>query len=99
MIKRKWEDEELTLESFAQYLLKLYPWWSTESVDEMVAEAGSVDALAMKASRRKYSEAEDYWCVQGCCVVTWHPVLGNTGGMGLPGCKCELLEDPRGEKL
>lgn len=44
---------------------------------------------------REHAEARIYTCVYGACSVIWHPLRGNLGGGGRPGCPCEALDDPR----
>lgn len=100
MTRSKFDDEdEVTIPSFADYLIEQYPFWTPESVQAMADEASDVMSLATAAAHRKYGECERYLCVEGCCVVEWHPHLGNTGGMGPAGCPCDRLDDPRGEKI
>ncbi len=45
---------------------------------------------------RKFNECVAYECVNGNCTILWHPFFGNTGGVGIPGCSCDDMEDPRG---
>jgi hypothetical protein len=96
-------EEEITVATSIDYLAEVYPWWTRESVEALARESGASDEdtmpLYVAAARRKYDECEQYRCVEGCCVVEWHPRLGNAGGAGPAGCRCDRLDDPRGEKI
>lgn len=45
-------------------------------------------------AHRRYEEAVDWYCVNGCCVVTWGR-RGNMGGYGPAGCSCDDQDEPR----
>lgn len=54
------------------------------------------DQFFFLAASKMNDESEQYYCVNGCCIVLWHPKRGNHGGFGPAGCSCDELDDPRG---
>ncbi len=54
------------------------------------------DQFFQLAAGKMNDESDAYYCINGCCVVLWHPVRGNHGGWGPAGCSCDNLDDPRG---
>lgn len=43
---------------------------------------------------RSYREAEEYICVNGCCIILWRNG-SETASYGPAGCTCQNLQDPR----
>lgn len=83
--------------------------WPLREVIDMWREAGEKDfegpgflgfkrthasEFFLLAADREYAEATNWYCVNGCCTVTWGK-RGNMGGFGPAGCSCGNLDDPR----
>lgn len=98
-------DEEATLTVFEGWLdhfrdYGYLEWLSEDEFRRMWDEvSGDHREFIRAVVRCKNDECVAYRCVNGCCVVLWHPHFGNTGGMGPAGCSCDDMEDPRGEKI
>lgn len=72
-------------------------WRSSEAGGKMFLgfERNRAMDFYSKCAERMYDECTNYACVYGQCTVIWHDKRGNIGGMGVPMCPCEDLDDPR----
>ena len=69
---------------------------TTLATDIFGGEDTTTARFFFAAAARRYDEATEWYCVNGCCVVIWgHGKRGNMGGYGPAGCSCDDLDDPR----
>lgn len=80
-----------------EWLWLIRAWRDAEAGTDSVlgGEKDKAEDFFYRCAHRSNEEVIEYQCVNGCCVVLWHPKRGNTGGYGPAGCSCDDLDDPR----